>query len=65
MIINEEYYAIGVGVLFVIFGIYIVKKCETEADSDDNSISDFLLDKEYVNAIANTNTNTNTNAIAK
>ena len=57
MIVNEEYYAIGVGVLFVIYGIYLVKKCETEADGDDNSISDFLLDKEYTTVVANASTN--------
>lgn len=59
MIVNEEYYAIGVGVLFVIYGIYLVKKCETEADADDNSISDFLLDKEYTTVISNASANTN------
>lgn len=60
MIVNEEYYAIGVGVLFVIYGIYLVKKCETEADADDNSISDFLLDKEYITVVSNENASANT-----
>jgi hypothetical protein len=43
MIINEEVYAVGVGIMFAIFGVYVIVKNNRDADDDDNSISDPLL----------------------
>ena len=45
MIINEEVYAVGVGIMFIIFGIYVIVKHNRDADDDDNSITDMLLSK--------------------
>lgn len=47
MIINDEIYVVGVGIMFIIFGIYVIVKHDRDADDDDddNSITDLLLNK--------------------